>query len=191
MRRQERREQLLAVAWSILNVEGADSLTLGRLAERGGITKPVVYDHFPSRPALLGALYREFDDQQTESLQQALVDAGSTLRDQAGAIARAHVDCVLSHGPEVAGILGALEGSADLEQLKRDAEAAYIELCRSALNPFAATSIVPTASMVAIMGAAEALSHAAARRSLSTEEAVAGLASIIAAAVVQPGSELL
>ncbi|MBE1523967.1 TetR/AcrR family transcriptional regulator [Nesterenkonia lutea] len=187
LRRDERREQLLAVAWSILDAEGADSLTLGRLAERAGISKPVVYDHFPSRPALLVALYREFDVQQTQKLRRSLADAEFTLGAQAAAIAQSHVDCVVAHGRELSGVLGALEGSPDLEQLKRDAEAAYIELCRRALNPFAAMSTVPTASMIAIIGAAEALSQAAARRSLPSEEAVTGLTGIITAIVVQQG----
>lgn len=179
LRRSERREQLSAVAWSILDSEGADSLTLGRLADRAGVTKPVVYDHFASRSALLVALYSEFDAEQTQKLQRSLADAGFTLRAKAMAIAQSHVDCVLAHGSQLAGILGALEGSPELEQLKREVEAAYIELCRNALNPFAATEVVSTASMIAIIGAAEALSQAAARESIPADEAVTELVSVL------------
>lgn len=187
MSKDERREQLLTTAWSILDVGGADSLTLGRLAERAGITKPVVYDHFASRSALLIAMYREFDALQTQKLERALADVEHTVRGQATAIAQSHVECVGAHGRQLAGILGALEGSPDLEQLKRDTEAAYIDLCRSALNPFSATGRVPTASMIAIVGAAEALSQAAARQSLPAEEAIAGLINIITT-ILEAGS---
>lgn len=179
MRKDERREQLLKVAWSVIDVGGAASLTLGRLAERAGVTKPVVYDHFASRSALLIALYREFDALQTEKLELALADAEPTGRGQATAIAQSHVECVVSHGRKLASILGALEGSPDLEQLKRDTETVYIELCRRALTPFSATGKIPAASMIAVVGAAEALSQAAARQSLQTEEAIAGLTTII------------
>lgn len=75
--------------------------------------------------------------------------------------------------------------------VKHDTEAAYIELCRSALHLFAATGTIPTPSMIAFIGAADALSQAAARGSLAAEGAVDGLASIITATVFQPGSELL
>ena len=179
MRKSERREQLLTVAWSVVDDGGADSLTLGRLAERAGVTKPVVYDHFVSRSALLVAMYREFDALQTHKLERALADAEDTGRGQATAIARSHVECVVAHGRELAGILGALEGSPDLEQLKHDSEAAYIDVCRSALIPFSATGRISTASMIAIVGAAEALSQAAARQSLTSEEAIIELIELL------------
>jgi AcrR family transcriptional regulator len=179
MRKGERREQLLAVSRSIIEASGVDALTLGRLAEQAGITKPVVYDHFASRTALLVALYRELDAQQTEKLKRYLGDAEATLRGQAAAIARAHVECVVEHGRDVAGILGALEGSPALEQLKHETESAYLESCRSALSVFACGGKVSTATMTAILGAAEALAHAASRLSLPPEEAINELIRII------------
>ena len=48
-----RRRQLLAVALSIVREEGADRLTLGHLAQRAGVSKPVAYDHFGTRSGLL------------------------------------------------------------------------------------------------------------------------------------------
>ena len=40
--RDERRRQLLDVAWQLVRDEGTDALSLGRLAEQAGVTKPVV-----------------------------------------------------------------------------------------------------------------------------------------------------
>ena len=58
MSREERQRQLLDVAWRLVREEGTEALTLGRLAEQAGVTKPVVYDHFSTRPGLLAALYQ-------------------------------------------------------------------------------------------------------------------------------------
>ncbi|NQD94392.1 helix-turn-helix transcriptional regulator, partial [Pseudomonas sp. CrR25] len=63
--RDERQRQLLDVAWRLIREEGTEALTLGRLAEQAGVTKPVVYDHFGTRAGLLAVLYQEFDARQT------------------------------------------------------------------------------------------------------------------------------
>ncbi|MBN2992365.1 helix-turn-helix transcriptional regulator, partial [Pseudomonas cedrina subsp. fulgida] len=47
--REDRSRQLLDVAWQLVRDEGTEALTLGRLAELAGVTKPVVYDHFVTR----------------------------------------------------------------------------------------------------------------------------------------------
>ena len=53
--REERYRQLVETAWQLIGEEGTEALTLGRLAERSGVTKPVVYDHFETRLGLLAA----------------------------------------------------------------------------------------------------------------------------------------
>ena len=45
----ERRQQLLDTALRIVREEGADRLTLGHLAIRAGVSKPVTYEHFGTR----------------------------------------------------------------------------------------------------------------------------------------------
>ena len=45
----ERRQQLLTTARLIVRQEGADRFTLGHLAECAAISKPVVYDDFPTK----------------------------------------------------------------------------------------------------------------------------------------------
>lgn len=74
--REERQRQLLDVAWRLVREEGTEALTLGRLAEQAGVTKPVVYDHFGTRPGLLAALYQEFDARQTTLMDAALQEIG-------------------------------------------------------------------------------------------------------------------
>ena len=51
--KQARREQLLDVAVAIVRTQGADGLTLVTLAEAAGVSRPITYDHFGTRPGLL------------------------------------------------------------------------------------------------------------------------------------------
>ncbi len=125
-----RYEQLVEVSWALVREEGADALTLGRLAERAGVAKPVVYSHFASRAALLAALFKEFDDRQTVMLEEYLDAADESLNGRANAIADSYVGCSLAQGRELTGVLAALEGSPELERVKRESEHAYSERCR-------------------------------------------------------------
>ncbi|WP_072805019.1 TetR/AcrR family transcriptional regulator [Rhodococcoides yunnanense] len=181
--RADRYDQLIEVSWGLVRREGADALTLGRLAEHAGVAKPVVYSHFPSRAELLAALFREFDGRQTVMLEEYLNAAERTLAGRAGAIADSYVGCVLAQGRELTGVLAALEGSPELERVKRESEHAYAEKCRAVLAPFVGSEGVSTASLTAIFGAAESLSHAAAASALTPEQARSELAALIVAVV--------
>jgi AcrR family transcriptional regulator len=181
--REDRHRQLMDVAWRLIREEGTEALTLGRLAEQAGITKPVVYDHFGTRTGLLIALYREFDDRQTEQLQAALQTGEPTLAGRAAVIAAAYVGCVLAQGREIPGVVAALTSSPELEKVKRECDAAFRETCRDALAPFAPAGAVSPAGLRAMLGAAEALSAAAAHEELSAAEARAELAETIVAMV--------
>lgn len=181
--RAERYGQLIAVAWALVRTEGADALTLGRLAERAGVAKPVVYSHFGSRAALLAALFTEFDDRQTLMLEEHLDAAEVSLPGRAGAIADAYVECTLAQGRELTGVLAALEGSPELEQVKRESERAYSERCRDILTPFAGADGVRPASLTAVFGAADALSHAAVTGALPSGHAKEELAALIVTVV--------
>ncbi|WLI14862.1 MULTISPECIES: TetR/AcrR family transcriptional regulator [Pseudomonas] len=162
MSREERQRQLLDVAWQLVREEGTEALTLGRLAEQAGVTKPVVYDHFTTRPGLLAALYQEFDARQTALMDAALQTSEPSLASKAMVIASSYVDCVLLQGREIPGVIAALTSSPELEKIKREYEAIFMDKCRNALLPFAGTGEIAPASLRAMIGAAEALSHAAA-----------------------------
>ena len=169
--RGERHRQLLDVAWKLVREDGTEALTLGRLAEQAGVTKPVVYDHFVTRPGLLAALYRDFDERQTVIMDGALAQGGLDLAGTADVIASSYVDCVLLQGREIPGVIAALAGSPELEKIKRDYEKLFIEKCRATLGRFAASGSVSSAGLWAMLGAAEALSAAAASGEIAAEEA--------------------
>ncbi|MGA9703488.1 TetR/AcrR family transcriptional regulator [Pseudomonas sp.] len=181
--REDRLRQLLDVAWQLVREEGTEALTLGRLAELAGVTKPVVYDHFTTRAGLLVALYEDFDERQNQVFAEALETAAATLDERAWVIASRYVDCVLLQGREIPGVIAALSSSPELETLKREYEAIFLAKCRDALAPFAAGGKVPQAGLRAMLGAAEALSQAAASGEVSREEAQQELLATILAMV--------
>jgi len=49
---QERREQLVGVARSLLAEKGYEATTIEEIAERAGVSKPVVYQHFGGKEGL-------------------------------------------------------------------------------------------------------------------------------------------
>ncbi|MCI0997969.1 TetR/AcrR family transcriptional regulator [Pseudomonas corrugata] len=169
--RQDRQRQLLDVAWRLVREEGSDALTLARLADQGGVTKPIVYDHFVSRSGLLAALYQDFDVRQTGLMDAALEASEPTLKDRARVIASSYVECVLQQGREIPGVIAALTSSPELENIKREYEAIFLDKCRTVLEPFAGTRTITQASLRAMLGAAEALSNAAAIGEVSADEA--------------------
>ncbi|WP_186419753.1 TetR/AcrR family transcriptional regulator [Bosea sp. CS1GBMeth4] len=169
--REQRQRQLIETAWRIVGEEGTEALTLGRLAERAGVAKPVVYSHFATRSGLLIALYRDFDAREFAIMDAALEASEASLAGKAGAIASSYVDCVLAQGREIPGVVAALAGSPELAAVKRDCDAIFLERCRGLLAPFAEGRTIPIAGLRAMLGAAEALSHAAA-----TQEIDAGAA---------------
>ncbi|WP_338523827.1 TetR/AcrR family transcriptional regulator [Pseudomonas batumici] len=183
--REERQRQLLDVAWRLVREEGTDALTLGRLSERAGVTKPVVYDHFGTRPGLLAALYQEFDARQTKLMDSALLASEPTLVSRARVIASSYVDCVLLQGNEIPGVIAALASSPELEQIKRDYEVIFMNKCRLSLAPFAKAGDIAPAGLRAMLGAAEALSHAVATGEITAAQAQDELFETIVAMVAR------
>jgi AcrR family transcriptional regulator len=171
MTRENRRAQLVEVALGIVASDGADGLTLGRLAESAGVSKPVVYDHFESRAAVLLSLYRDFDRRQTDKLLAELAHAPVTREARVAAIARCHVECVVEHGVELAGIADALSGSPEMAEVRRGSERDYLDLCRRAIDEAAGRPVLDEPSAVAFLGAADALGVAAADGAVDAVEA--------------------
>lgn len=162
MTRENRLAQLLGVAWQIVRQQGTEALTLGHLAEQAGVTKPVVYDHFPDRPALLSRLYQDFDERQTALLDEALHNSEASAEAKARVIADAYVACVLHQGREIPGVIAALSSSPELARVKHEYEVLFMDKCRTVLAPFLGGAPLSNAHLRAMMGAADALSNAAA-----------------------------
>ncbi|MCZ4255454.1 TetR/AcrR family transcriptional regulator [Sulfitobacter sp. G21635-S1] len=169
--REDRFRQLLDVAWRLASEEGTDSLTLPRMADEAGVSKPVIYDHFGTRNGLLTALYQDFDVRQTAVIDAAIEASEPTLEAAARVIASSYVECVLTQGREIPGVLAGLAGSPELEAVKRSYQQVFIEKCRKALAPFTGANGIGPAAFWAMLGAADALSHAAATGEITERQA--------------------
>ena len=67
-----RRRQLLDEAARILTDEGLERLNVTELAERAGVSRPLVYRLFPTRHALVRAILDDFTAAIAERFQRAL-----------------------------------------------------------------------------------------------------------------------
>ncbi|WP_236034020.1 TetR/AcrR family transcriptional regulator [Belnapia mucosa] len=181
--REERHAQLIDTARRLVREEGTDALTLGRLAEQAGVTKPVVYDHFETRNGLLVALFRDYDARQTAILEDALAECGPGLAARAEVIASATIGCVLTQGQEIPGVAAALAGAPEMDALRRGYQSGFIARCRAILEPFTEGGSLRPPALWAMLGAADALAEAAARGEIAPEEAVAELRRTIIAMV--------
>lgn len=177
--RQERYTQLIEVAWQIIREEGTEALTLGHLAERAGITKPVVYDHFTSRSGLFAALYREYDLRSTARMDEQIRQTAPVLEKLATVIADAYIECVLLSGREMPSVIAALSGTPELEQLRLEYATAFIEKCGALFAPFCNGNPLPTSALWAMLGAAEGLSWAVVIGKISAQQAKDELVQVI------------
>jgi AcrR family transcriptional regulator len=67
-----RRAQLLDAALEIFVAQGYHSAAMDEIAERAGVSKPVLYQHFPSKLELYLALHEQACDKIIEACRQAL-----------------------------------------------------------------------------------------------------------------------
>ncbi|MED7948898.1 TetR/AcrR family transcriptional regulator [Streptomyces sp. BE303] len=152
-----RREQLLDTAMAIVRVRGADGLTLATLAEAAGVSRPIAYDHFGTRPGLLLALYRRLDERHRASVAQALQDAAPTVEEVARVISAAYFACATDM-PELNAVSAALKGDPDMEAGRQEMTDSYADLMAAALRPY--THLEPDTLRLycaGALGAAEAL----------------------------------
>ena len=182
--REQRRIQLLETAAAIVRAEGTDALTLARVAEQAGVTKPIAYAHFETRAGLLIALYRFFDARQAEVVRAALAAKAQTLEDAVEILAAAYVDCVLEAGKEFGAIAAALSASEEMDDFRQTLRDEYVELYRDALGRFGAPQgPAGKAVLLGIIGASETLAQAAASGRMSRRDVVDALSRIMLGAL--------
>lgn len=92
----ERRGQLLDVAGKLFAEHGFHGLSMEQLADAAGITKPVLYQHFPSKRGLYLALVHDAVAQLELQIGRAL-DAGTDNRARVKSAVGAYFDFVEDH----------------------------------------------------------------------------------------------
>lgn len=180
--REQRRMQLLEAAADIARAEGADALTLARVAEHAGVTKPIAYEHFETREGLLKALYRHFDARRIEVTVADLERKAKSLDTAVPILAAAYIDCALESGVAFASIAAALAATGTMDDFGHEMREAYAEMFRSALARFAG---VPGRGgkgvMLGLIGAGDALAQAAVAGRISRKAAIAAFTRIMLA----------
>jgi AcrR family transcriptional regulator len=74
----QRREQLIDAALSVILEQGYSGVSIEAVARTAGVTRPVVYDHFPNLGRLLHALVEREERYALEQLEAVVpADAGS------------------------------------------------------------------------------------------------------------------
>lgn len=156
----QRREQLLDIAQKIVREEGSDMLTLGYLAEKAGVSKPIAYNHFKTRSGLLIALFQRMDEQHVDTLLQALQRAPRRLEDIAQVASDSYMHCSASVGPEWDTISAALKGDEEMEIFKQELLDGYVDIYCKAFAPYSSLKKNDLRLLcIAIIGAAEAIAR--------------------------------
>lgn len=182
----ERRRQLLHTALLIVREEGADRLTLGHLAVRAGVSKPVAYDHFATRSALLIALYRWIDTERVNGYRAAMATASRSLEETALILADAYISCAANHTDEFHAVGAALAGSEEKSVVFQELLDNCVQMFVTVLKPHAASSMsasILEICCVGLVGAGEALSIALIRERHDKDETIASFASLIKGAL--------
>ena len=80
-----RARDIVAAARELVEEEGADALSMRRLADRLGIRAPSIYKHLPDKQALENALISTTFEEQAELFEAAIADSDDPVEALAGA----------------------------------------------------------------------------------------------------------
>ena len=176
----DRRRQLLETALGVIRDEGADRLTLGHLATRAGVSKPVVYDHFNSRSDLLIELYRRIDTERIDTFRKAMAATPMSRDETIACLADAYIRCAADLTGEFHIIGAALAGSPEKAEVYDELLGQSVAMFVSVLQPFNGLSeIAATGLCTALVGAGEALSVAIVRKKIPEKDAIETFTGII------------
>ena len=92
-----RARQIVTTARELLEAEGAEALTMRRLAERLGIRAPSLYKHLPDKAALEAAIIATGLEDSAAALEAALDEAAGTGEAPLAALAGAYRAFALAH----------------------------------------------------------------------------------------------
>jgi AcrR family transcriptional regulator len=178
--KEARRRQLLETARAIVREEGADRLTLGHLAVRAGVSKPVVYDHFGTPSGLLIELYRWLDTEKVDAFRSAMADDPRDAEETFALLAAAYVDCAADQTGEFHAVGAALGGSTEKAAVFQELQEHCVQMFVSVLAPHSGASKADLERCcVGLVGAGEALAASLVRGRSSRKATVKTFAALI------------
>lgn len=171
---------LLDIALAIVREEGADRLTLGRLALRASVSKPVAYDHFGTRSGLLIELYRWIDVERVNAFRDTMTSGKRSVDETVKLLAAAYIDCAADMTDEFHAVGAALAGSAEKAAVFQELLDNCVQMFIAVLRPHTMKSPAELERLcIGLIGAGEALSAALVRGRCSRAESVGTFASLI------------
>lgn len=176
----DRRRQLLDTAMTIIREEGADRLTLGHLAVRAGVSKPVVYDHFGTRSNLLIELYRWIDLEQVAAFRDAMSTGERSVEETVQTLSLAYLRCASDMNGEFHAVGAALAGSTEKAAVFQELLENCVQMFVSVLRPHSSLALPALAlRCVGLVGAGEALAARLVRGTCSETEAAEAFVALI------------
>jgi AcrR family transcriptional regulator len=97
--RQARRKQLLGAAQEVFVAQGYHAAAMDEIAERAGVSKPVLYQHFPSKLELYLALLDQHAERLVDRVREALASTTDNKARVAASVS-AYFDFVDGEGTE-------------------------------------------------------------------------------------------
>lgn len=172
---------MLEVARRMVGDEGTDGLTLARLAKCAGVSKPVAYDHFVSRTALLPELYRWIDTEKVDAFR-ASMESGTMGREETIAeLAQAYIECASDVTSEFHAVGAALAGTPERASVFADLLENSIAMFVAVLQPHVGLDVAELERRCrALVAAGECLAADVVNGRSASGEAIASFAIIIA-----------
>lgn len=121
--RAERREALLDAAAALAAQGSPEAITMDAVAERAGVSRPLVYRHFPNRDELVAAVYQRETTHLHDQLT-AEVSAAGTIVGMFGALAHGALRAAAERGHLFATLRSAGAWSPELRRQQRARDAA-------------------------------------------------------------------
>lgn len=179
--REARRKQLLDTAHAIVVEECADRLTLGYLAAKAGVSKPIAYDHFGTRNGLLLELYRMIDTERMDAFRKSMLAEGPGPSETAARLADAYIRCATDTTDAFHAVGAALAGHEEKASVFQELLGNGVRMFVDVLAPH--SPLAPPElhrHCIALVGAGEALAAAVARKQSTLEDATATFTLLIA-----------
>lgn len=135
--RQRRLNRILAAAEELFAAHGFAKTTVDEIAAAAGVSKGLVYDHYPSKEALLGAIWDRLVAAWTEAVRTSKFSKGS-IADAIGELLRISLEYVRDN-PLLRRII-ALDPGA-LIPGGRESQVAFARQYRASLEPILARGV--------------------------------------------------
>lgn len=147
--RTARRAQLLVAARDVFAAQGYHSAAMDDIAEKAGVSKPVLYQHFPGKMELYRALLTTYADELVERVEAAMARRGDN-RERVQAAVAAYFDFIADEGSSYRLIFESdLRGEPDAAAVVDNALSRCIDIVAEAVTTDAGLD-TPRARLLAV-----------------------------------------